>query len=110
VLEKWAQSWYLWVSATFLKSYLGIMADTPILPQSQEGIGVILNVYLLDKAIYEVNYELNNRPDWVGLPLQGILQMLGTEAEPDKTGTQVEQKLRETAKESGDKDKPKAQK
>jgi len=77
VLKEWARSWYLWVSATFLKSYRKFMAGTPILPQSREGMEVILDTYLLDKAMYEVNYEFNNRPDWVGLPLQGILQMLG---------------------------------
>jgi len=77
VLEKWARSWYLWVSASFLKSYLEAMAGSPILPQSREGIRVMLDAYLLNKAMYEVNYELNNRPDWVWLPLEGILQLLG---------------------------------
>ena len=43
---------------------------------------IILEAYLLDKAIYEINYELNNRPDWVVLPLQGILQVLETKEEP----------------------------
>jgi len=76
VLEQWAQAWFLWVSATFLKSYLELMADTPILPQSREEARIILEAYLLRKAIYELNYELNNRPDWVRLPLLGILQML----------------------------------
>ena len=84
LLEEWARSWYLWVSATFLKSYLEFMADIPILPQGREGMKVILDAYLLDKALYEVNYELNNRPDWVGLPLHGILQMLETGAPPAK--------------------------
>ncbi|MBI4188284.1 MAG: maltose alpha-D-glucosyltransferase [Chloroflexi bacterium] len=77
LLEEWARAWYLWVSATFLKSYLGFMGNTPILPSSREDLQVILDTHLLDKAIYEVNYELNNRPDWVGLPLGGILQVLG---------------------------------
>jgi maltose alpha-D-glucosyltransferase/alpha-amylase len=84
VLEEWAQFWYLWVSTTYLKSYLQFMAGIPVLPQSREGMKVILEAYLLDKAIYEVNYELNNRPDWVGLPLQGILQMLEPWAEPEE--------------------------
>jgi len=82
VLEDWAQAWHLWVSAIFLKSYLEIMADAPILPQTPEEKRIILDAYLLDKAIYEVNYELNNRPDWVILPLQGILQALETKEEP----------------------------
>jgi maltose alpha-D-glucosyltransferase/alpha-amylase len=36
-----------------------------------------LTVYLLEKAIYELGYELNNRPRWVHLPLAGIRQQLG---------------------------------
>jgi len=88
MLEKWARAWYLWVSATFLKSYLGFMADTPILPQTREGIRLILDAYLLDKAIYEVNYELNNRPDWVWLPLRGILQMLENREQAKAPSTQ----------------------
>jgi maltose alpha-D-glucosyltransferase/alpha-amylase len=79
VLEQWARAWYLWVSASFVKSYSELMEDTPILPQNREEMKTILDAYLLDKAIYEVDYELNNRPDWVRLPLQGILQLLGAE-------------------------------
>ena len=82
VLEEWARAWYLWVSASFLKSYLELMANTPILPPSREGMQVLLDAYLLDKSIYEVNYELNNRPDWVILPLRGILQIMGVEEKP----------------------------
>jgi maltose alpha-D-glucosyltransferase/alpha-amylase len=100
VLEKWARSWYLWVSATFLKSYLQFTADIPILPRSREDIRVVLGAYLLDKAMYEVNYELNNRPDWLGLPLQGILQMLEAEAEPVETVAQAAREPEETAKEA----------
>ncbi len=109
MLGEWAKSWYLWVSATFLKSYLDIMLDTPIVPQSREGIRVILGVYLLDKALYEVNYELNNRPDWVGLPLQGILQMLEAETEPRKTVAQATQEPEETTKEARGKAEQKAE-
>ncbi|MDH5695060.1 MAG: maltose alpha-D-glucosyltransferase, partial [Dehalococcoidia bacterium] len=79
VLEQWARFWYLWVSATFLKFYLELMADTPVLPKNREEIKILLNAHLLEKAIYEVNYELNNRPHWVGLPLKGILHMLEAE-------------------------------
>jgi len=100
LLEDWARAWYLWVSATFLKSYLGLMADLPILPQSREGVKILLDAYLLNKAIYEVDYELNNRPDWVGLPLQGILQILETEEE--STATEVKE-------ETGGEDKEKAE-
>jgi predicted trehalose synthase len=36
-----------------------------------------LDVYLLEKAFYELSYELHNRPDWVRIPLQGIRQLVG---------------------------------
>jgi maltose alpha-D-glucosyltransferase/alpha-amylase len=36
----------------------------------------MIETYLLEKALYELNYELNNRPDWVGIPLRGILGLL----------------------------------
>jgi maltose alpha-D-glucosyltransferase/alpha-amylase len=41
---------------------------------------VMLEAYLLDKAIYEIGYELNNRPAWVGLPLRGVLELMGETA------------------------------
>jgi maltose alpha-D-glucosyltransferase / alpha-amylase len=37
---------------------------------------MLLDVYLLEKGVYELGYELNNRPDWVKVPLQGLLQLL----------------------------------
>jgi maltose alpha-D-glucosyltransferase/alpha-amylase len=46
-----------------------------LLPPSQEERQVLLDTYLLEKAVYELSYELNNRPDWVRIPLQGIRQL-----------------------------------
>ena len=48
----------------------------PILPQTLEECGCCSSAFLLEKAIYEVAYELNNRPDWVRIPLTGILEQL----------------------------------
>jgi predicted trehalose synthase len=39
----------------------------------------LLDVYTLEKALYEISYELNNRPDWVRIPLNGILRLLSAE-------------------------------
>ncbi|MDP3880326.1 MAG: maltose alpha-D-glucosyltransferase [Dehalococcoidales bacterium] len=100
MLREWAQAWYLWVSATFLKSYLDLMANTPVLPQSRESMKVILDAYLLDKAIYEINYELNNRPDWVTVPLQGILQVLEAAEEEEKEEAGIKPLDKETAGET----------
>jgi predicted trehalose synthase len=63
ILAGWARFWYLMVSAAFLKEYLATAAGAPFLPRSTE-------------EIYEVSYELNNRPDWVRIPLQGILDLM----------------------------------
>jgi maltose alpha-D-glucosyltransferase/alpha-amylase len=77
VLQKWANFWYKWVSATFLGSYLNTIQGASFLPLGPEEQQVLLDIYLLEKAVYEVGYELNSRPDWVKVPIQGILQLLG---------------------------------
>jgi maltose alpha-D-glucosyltransferase/alpha-amylase len=76
VLKNWAQFWNTWVSAVFLNTYLDIIKKTGLLPEDPKQLKILLDAFLLDKALYEVGYELNNRPDWVKIPLQGILQML----------------------------------
>ena len=42
----------------------------------------LLAVFELEKAVYELRYELNNRPDWVRIPVAGILRMLDEELVP----------------------------
>jgi maltose alpha-D-glucosyltransferase/alpha-amylase len=46
------------------------------LPENRDELKILLNVYLLEKALYELGYELNNRPNWVKIPLIGVLQLL----------------------------------
>jgi maltose alpha-D-glucosyltransferase / alpha-amylase len=77
-LEPWARCWVLWVSSRFLKAYLEGAARGPFLPRTREELSVLLNVYLLEKAVYELGYELNHRPDWVRIPVRGILHFLET--------------------------------
>ena len=50
-----------------------------MLPQAPAELGILLDVYLLDKAIYEIGYELNNRPEWAQIPLKGLLELFETE-------------------------------
>lgn len=75
-LEAWAQFWYLRVCAAFLKAYLPAVSRVSILPREKDQLRVLLDAYLLEKAVYELGYELNNRPDWLRIPLQGIQQQL----------------------------------
>jgi maltose alpha-D-glucosyltransferase/alpha-amylase len=75
IMEQWAQFWYRWVSAAFLNAYLTTAGKDSFLPQTKAELQVLLDNYLLEKVIYELGYELNNRPTWVEIPLRRILQL-----------------------------------
>jgi predicted trehalose synthase len=62
----------------FLEGYLGTV-DQSLLPSGSTAIERLLSVFELEKAVYELRYELNNRPDWVKIPVAGILRMLEAE-------------------------------
>jgi maltose alpha-D-glucosyltransferase/alpha-amylase len=78
-LEPWARLWYRAVSAAFLKGYLPAVASASLLPRAPAELGILLDAYLLEKAIYEIGYELNNRPEWTQIPLKGLLELFETE-------------------------------
>jgi maltose alpha-D-glucosyltransferase/alpha-amylase len=75
-LERWAQLWYRWVSCIFLKEYLRSMEGTGLLPQSRDQLRVLLGSYLLERALLEIEYEFQHRPQWIRIPLHGILEHL----------------------------------
>jgi len=75
-MSVWAESWNSLVTDRYLRKYFETAGAAVYLPQSQEEIQVVLDLHLLEKAIYELGYELNNRPAWVGIPLQGISKIL----------------------------------
>jgi maltose alpha-D-glucosyltransferase/alpha-amylase len=76
VAERWAQFWYLWVSATFLDAYLKVAGQADFVPENRDDFEVVLDVMLLEKALYELRYEANNRPEWIRIPALGITQLL----------------------------------
>jgi maltose alpha-D-glucosyltransferase/alpha-amylase len=84
-IEQWASYWSAWVSATFLRGYLDAASPGRFLPTDRRQLETLLRAYLLEKALYELRYELNNRPDWVGIPVEGIRQYCATNSEPVKT-------------------------
>jgi maltose alpha-D-glucosyltransferase/alpha-amylase len=77
-LAPWAQFWYGWVGGTFLRAYLDMARHGYFLPTEPEHLQILLDAYLLEKALYELTYELNSRPAWVQIPLRGIIQLLET--------------------------------
>jgi maltose alpha-D-glucosyltransferase/alpha-amylase len=76
VLKPWTELWYRSVSGIFLKSYLDTAGNAPFIPTEKEELELLLKVLLLEKAVYEIGYELNNRPEWVVIPVKGIRDLL----------------------------------
>ncbi len=76
-LLAWAGLWQAWAAAAFLRSYLKTAASGGFLPRDAASIDNLLGVFTLEKALYELRYELNHRPDWVSIPLSGIVDLLG---------------------------------
>jgi trehalose synthase-fused probable maltokinase len=60
---------------TFLAGYFETV-DSSLLPPGEEGTRKMLSIFELEKAVYELRYELNNRPDWVSIPVAGIARLL----------------------------------
>ncbi|MGM1056911.1 MAG: maltose alpha-D-glucosyltransferase [Bacteroidota bacterium] len=76
-LEKWAESWYYHVTRMYLQGYLDTVGESNFIPKEQEDFDILMETFLLEKAVYELNYELNNRPDWLLIPLRGIKSIIG---------------------------------
>jgi maltose alpha-D-glucosyltransferase/alpha-amylase len=74
-LEPWAQLWERCVATEFLRAYRQTARGSIFLPDNAEDFRKLLDIFLVDKALYEVLYELNARPDWVRIPLMGIMSL-----------------------------------
>ena len=74
-LESWARLWEHSVSGEFLRAYIEAIGRSPIVPPQGEAFDTLLDIYMLDKALYELLYELNNRPTWIRIPLHGIVSL-----------------------------------
>ena len=74
-LSKWAQAWQRYASTEFLDAYYETIGKSPELLPSPREAQTLLEAFVLEKALYELLYELNNRPTWVHIPLAGILTL-----------------------------------
>jgi maltose alpha-D-glucosyltransferase / alpha-amylase len=75
-LEPFARAWSAWMGAAFVHEYLATVSHGSLVPAEDEHSAALLDFYLLDKCLYELDYEFNNRPDWVAIPLLGLLGLL----------------------------------
>ena len=74
--QHWQQFFFCWSSVAFLKSYLITSDHAAFIPKHPRELQVLLDAFLLEKVILELDYELRNRPDWIEIPLQRILDLL----------------------------------
>jgi maltose alpha-D-glucosyltransferase/alpha-amylase len=75
-LRSWGRFWATCVSAAFLKAYLSTAGTASFVPQTPDELNLQLTTLLLEKALYEMRYELNMRPDWLHIPLRGIQEIV----------------------------------
>jgi maltose alpha-D-glucosyltransferase/alpha-amylase len=78
-LTAWARYWSVWAGAAFLRSYLQKARPAFFVPADEASLKIMLDVELLRKATYELGYELNNRPDWVKMAFQVLMDLLDPE-------------------------------
>jgi len=76
-VQRWADAWRAEVRTLFLAGYRETLGDSPVVPRDPEAMARVLAVFELEKAVYELGYEMNNRPDWIWVPLQGVLALAG---------------------------------
>jgi maltose alpha-D-glucosyltransferase/alpha-amylase len=75
-LQTRGRVWQTWVTVAFLGGYLAEADGHPFVPTNPADTQALLTAYVLDKALYEVRYDLDHRPDWAPIPLRGVASML----------------------------------
>ena len=74
-LEGWADLWQSRAADAFLDGYAATMGGAAIVPHADAWTRMLC-AFMLDKALYELEYELNHRPDWVLIPLMGVRNLV----------------------------------
>jgi maltose alpha-D-glucosyltransferase/alpha-amylase len=77
ILEPWVRLWEEQTRQAFLGGYAEGARGAASYPENEEHAKALIELFTLEKALYEIRYELDNRPDWVGIPIRGILDLLG---------------------------------
>ncbi len=72
LLAAWGKPWLEYVSGAYRAGYEQATLGAAFVPSTPEEVSMLLDAFILEKAVYELRYELNNRPDWVGIPLGAI--------------------------------------
>jgi predicted trehalose synthase len=70
-----SRAWEERARGAFLGGYLAEV-EPSLMPAGQQAIDKLLSIFELEKAVYELRYEMDNRPDWIGIPVAGIARLL----------------------------------
>jgi maltose alpha-D-glucosyltransferase/alpha-amylase len=76
VLEPALRSWRAWASAAFLRRYLRVASGAPFAPAGPEELQAMLTGYRLERTLHEIGYELEQRPEWLPIPLSELLELM----------------------------------
>ena len=82
-LQPLADAWVAWSSAEFLRGYREASGSAAFLPTDPVERQVLLEAYVVEKAIYEIGYELANRPTWLPVPLRGLARLMAPDGRSD---------------------------
>ncbi|GAB3694411.1 hypothetical protein GCM10027592_15290 [Spirosoma flavus] len=75
-LQRVSDRWFYLIRDTFLDAYLDVFGAPHPLFKNNSEINFLLLIYLLEKAVYELGYEISYRPAWVKIPLKGIIDVI----------------------------------
>jgi maltose alpha-D-glucosyltransferase/alpha-amylase len=75
-LAPWMAAWVLWSSVAYLQGYLAEASQGGFLPRDRHELSILLDAWLLEKLVSELAHQLNDRPDWVPISLEAVLQLL----------------------------------
>ncbi|WP_297817392.1 maltose alpha-D-glucosyltransferase [Segetibacter sp.] len=76
-LLPFARLWAHYMVGFFMKAYLETVKDSSFIPRDKQDFQMMVETYMLEKALYDLNYELKNRPDWVIIPVRTIKSIIG---------------------------------
>jgi maltose alpha-D-glucosyltransferase/alpha-amylase len=76
-LAAYLNDWEQQSRQAFLESYVAAVGDSPAYPTDPDQVQMLMELFTLEKVCYELRYELDNRPDWVEIPLRGLQEVLG---------------------------------
>ncbi|MDB4983799.1 MAG: 1,4-alpha-glucan branching enzyme [Myxococcales bacterium] len=79
-LTRWADLWNGEIAAAFQRAYLASSQGAPFIPDDPAHLKLLLELHTLERVVYEIGYELDNRPDWTEIPLRGLESLLSEQA------------------------------